>query len=113
MFPPDQYIRPVERQILDFPAIFILLPDYLDFILEVVMFLKERKSNHMVEVLAPEELFDLFRDEISGRYQQGEEAQEPENFKKSNLVFLSGEKLPRCWTDSHYRDDELLLYSKN
>ena len=28
-------------------------------------------------------------------------------YTKSSLVFLSGESLPRCWTDPHYRDEEL------
>jgi len=28
-------------------------------------------------------------------------------YMKSSLIFLSGEELPRCWTDPHYRDDEL------
>ena len=30
-----------------------------------------------------------------------------EKFNKADLVFLSGEELPRCWTDPHYRDSEL------
>ena len=71
------------------------------------MFLKERDRGHMVEVMNLNDLFDLYRNEVIGRYQDGEEVQEPENFKKSNLIFLSGEELPRCWTDPHYRDDEL------
>ena len=71
------------------------------------MFLKARDSGHMVEVLNLSDLFDLYRDEILARYQYGEEAQDPEIFKKSNLIFLSGEELPRCWTDPHYRDNEL------
>ena len=71
------------------------------------MFLKERDSGHMVEVLNLNDLFDLYRDEILARSQYGDEAQDPENFKKSSLIFLSGEELPRCWTDPHYRDNQL------
>ena len=71
------------------------------------MFLKERDSGHMVEVLNLSDLFDLYRDEILARCHYGEEAQDPENFKKSSLIFLSGEELPRCWTDPHYRDNQL------
>ena len=71
------------------------------------MFLKARDSGHMVEVLNLSDLFDLYRDEILARSQYGEEAQDPESFKKSSLIFLSGEELPRCWTDPHYRDNEL------
>ena len=62
----------------------------------------------MGEVLSRGDLFDLFKDEVVGRYQYGEEVQDPEKFKKSDLMFLSGESLPRCWTDPHYRDDELI-----
>ncbi len=72
------------------------------------MFLNERTTGHMVEVLSLGDLFDLIKDEVVGRYQYGEEVQDPEKFRKSDLVFLSGEPLPRCWTDPHYRDDELI-----
>ena len=71
------------------------------------MFLKNRSNGHLVEVLGISDLFDPFKDEIEGRYHWGEEAQEPERFSKKNLSFLSGENLPRCWVDSHYRDDEI------
>ena len=71
------------------------------------MLLKQKSSGHMVEVLSMVDLINLNRSEIVGRYQEGEEQQDPEKFNKSDLVFLSGEALPRCWTDPHYRDAEL------
>lgn len=71
------------------------------------MLLKEKSSGHMVEVLSLMDLINLNRDEVVGRYQEGEDLQEPMKFKKDNLIFLSGENLPLCWTDPHYRDDEL------
>ena len=71
------------------------------------MLLKEQPSGHMVEVLSLVDLINLNRDEVVGRYQEGEDVQDPRKFNKSDLVFLSGEPLPRCWTDPHYRDDEL------
>lgn len=71
------------------------------------MLLKEKSSGHMVDVLSMMDLINLNRDEIVGRYQEGEDVQDPMKFSKDNLVFLSGENLPRCWTDPHYRDDEL------
>jgi len=80
--------------------------DLIPFV-EGVMFLNERTSGHMVEVLSRDDLFNLYKDEVVGCYQYGEEVQDPEKFKKSDLVFLSGEQLPRCWTDPHYRDNEL------
>lgn len=71
------------------------------------MLLKERRTGHMVEVLSIIDLINLNRDEVVGRYQEGEELQDPMKFRKTDLIFLSGEELPRCWTDPHYRDDEL------
>jgi len=47
------------------------------------MFVNERTTGHMVEVLSLGDLFDLFKDEVVGRYQYGEEVQDPEKFKKS------------------------------
>jgi len=71
------------------------------------MFLKNKSNADLVEVLTLKELFDPFCDNLIGRYQHGEEVQDPEKFNKSDLSFMSGEALPRCWTDAHYRDAEI------
>ena len=71
------------------------------------MFLKDRTRGELIEVLSNDDLFNPFLDELPGRYNHGEEAQDPETFKKSELSFLSGEELPECWKDSHYRDKEI------
>jgi hypothetical protein len=71
------------------------------------MFLKESASGKLVEVLSLNDLFNPIHDGLVGRYNAGEELQDPEKFAKAGLVFLSGEALPRCWTDVHYRDNEL------
>jgi hypothetical protein len=71
------------------------------------MFLKNKSNDDLVEVLTLKELFDPFCDNLIGRYQHGEEVQDPEKFNKSDLSFMSGEALPRCWTDAHYRDAEI------
>jgi hypothetical protein len=71
------------------------------------MLLKDRTKGHMVEILNLMDLMNLNRDVVLGCYQEGEEQQDPEKFNKADLVFLSGEELPRCWTDPHYRDAEL------
>ncbi|MFT6341431.1 MAG: hypothetical protein ACJASW_002616 [Polaribacter sp.] len=71
------------------------------------MFLKERESGHLVQVADLTELVNPLRSQITGCYHHGEEAQEAEPFSKGDLVFLSGEPLPRCWMDSHYRDGEI------
>ncbi|GAM74388.1 hypothetical protein JCM19241_5584 [Vibrio ishigakensis] len=67
------------------------------------MFLKERKSGDLVDVVDMTNLSNLFHDSVEGRFQAGEEQQDPQLFKKSDLVFMSGEELPRCWTDPDYR----------
>lgn len=71
------------------------------------MLLRQSSSGHMVEVINLVDLINLNCDEVIGQYQEGEEVQDPLKFKKSDLIFLSGETLPHCWTDPHYRDDEL------
>jgi hypothetical protein len=68
------------------------------------MYLKHRESGHMVEVLGVDDLFNPMHESLFGRYHYGEEAQDPERFAKASLIFLSGEELPQCWRDVHYRD---------
>lgn len=68
------------------------------------MFLKHRTSGKLVEVLSQGDLFNPIHRSLVGRYHAGEELQDPESFDKSELVFVSDESLPRCWTDVHYRD---------
>ena len=71
------------------------------------MFLKDKSSDDLIEVLSLQDLFDPFCDKLVGRFQHGEERQDPETFAKSGLVFPSGEALPKCWLDAHYRESEL------
>ena len=71
------------------------------------MLLRQVSSGHMIEVKDILELMNLNCDHVTGQYQEGEEAQDPVRFDKADLRFLSGEDLPRCWTDPHYRDKEL------
>ena len=72
------------------------------------MLLRQRTSGHMVEVKNMIDLINLNSDEVTGRFQEGEEAQDLDTFKKNDLIFLSGEELPKCWVDPHYRDNELI-----
>lgn len=69
------------------------------------MFLKEKSSSHKFEVMDLNELFSLQHKEITGRYHHSERVQDPVKLKKTDLVFLSGEELPRYWTDPHYLDN--------
>ncbi len=71
------------------------------------MFLKHCGNGKMIEVLSLNDLFNPNHPRLVGRYNVGEELQDPEQFAKEDLEFLSGEPLPRCWVDLHYRDDEL------
>lgn len=71
------------------------------------MFLKQRDTGHLVEVLDQAALFDPHNDRFRGRLNIGEDVPEEEEFAKSGVCFLSGEALPRCWVDVHYRDAEL------
>lgn len=71
------------------------------------MFLKEKNSADLVEVLSLADLFDPFCTQLVGRYQHGEERQDPEKFNKATLAFPSGEQLPQCWLDAHYREQEI------
>ena len=68
------------------------------------MFLKEKDGSHLVEVLSLNDLFNPIRQTVVGRFHHGEELQEAEQFGKQNLIFPSGEPLPNCWMDVHYRD---------
>ena len=67
------------------------------------MFLKEKKSGDMVEVLDLQALFDPTRGSVNGRFHAGEEMPEPSDFAKSDLIFPSDEALPRSWVDPHYK----------
>lgn len=68
------------------------------------MYLKNKANGDLVEILDIGSMIDPLRQNVAGRYHAGEELQDPANFKKGDLIFPSGESLPRCWTDPHYRD---------
>lgn len=67
------------------------------------MYLKHKSTGDMVEVLDVKSLVDPLRGQFVGRYHAGEELQDPANFPKAELIFPSGEALPRCWVDPNYR----------
>jgi hypothetical protein len=67
------------------------------------MFLKQKSSDDLIELLEMENLYNPFKQEILGRFHAGEEMQDPETFLKSELIFPSGESLPQCWLDPDYR----------
>lgn len=67
------------------------------------MYLKNNTNGDLVEMLDLAALFDPNQSTVSGRYHAGEEMQEATTFAKSELLFPSGESLPRCWVDVSYR----------
>lgn len=71
------------------------------------MFLKNRFNGDIIDVISLDKLTDLYQSTVIGRYQAGEELQDPEVVNKTDLIFLSGEELPNCWTNPHYRDDQI------
>lgn len=68
------------------------------------MYLKDTASGDLVEITDLPALFDPNQDSVTGRFHAGEEMQDARPFPKAGLVFPSGEALPRCWVDVHYRD---------
>lgn len=68
------------------------------------MYLKHRTRGDLIEVLSLDTLFNPCQAMIQGRFHAGEELQEPAAFAKAELSFPSGESLPRCWLDAHYRE---------
>lgn len=69
------------------------------------MFLQSKERGILVEVLDVKNLVDPVQDKIHVQVQAGEEEQEPEEYAKTDLVFPSGENLPRCWVDADYRNN--------
>jgi hypothetical protein len=67
------------------------------------MYLRDRKSGDLVEVLDMAAMVDPCSEQLEGRLHAGEELQDPAVFAKNDLEFPSGEKLPRCWMDAGYR----------
>lgn len=67
------------------------------------MFLSEKKSGDLVEIIDTHELSNPFKTKLLVQFQRGEDLAEPEIMEKSELCFPSGEALPTCWLDGHYR----------
>lgn len=67
------------------------------------MLLQEKATGNLVEVMDFTSLVDPFEQEIVIQVQAGEEEQDPEPSYKKDLIFPSGEELPRCWLDANYK----------
>ncbi len=67
------------------------------------MFLRNKQSGDLAEVLDIKRTFDPNEKNVWVKYQAGEEVGDPVSAAKADLTFPSGESLPRCWLDPHYR----------
>jgi hypothetical protein len=67
------------------------------------MFLEVKNSHDLVRIVDFQELIDPNSEIVHAKDQEGEEEQETDIYKKEDLVFPSGEKLPLCWLDANYR----------
>jgi hypothetical protein len=70
------------------------------------MLLKDKQNGTLVEVLDITTLIDPMTEEIQGSIQNGQEEQPPEGIAKTELIFPSGEDLPRCWLDVNYQKNQ-------
>ena len=68
------------------------------------MFLKQKSSGYLVELVSLDNMYDPCRDKVTGKVHAGEEMQDPETFLKSDLIFPSGESLPLCWLNPKYQE---------
>jgi hypothetical protein len=66
------------------------------------MFLKQKLTGDLIEIIRIEDLYDPCLNEVMGRSHLGEEMQDPAIYEKEQLIFPSGEMLPRCWKDPDY-----------
>ena len=67
------------------------------------MYLKDKNSGDLVEILDIKALANPSAAAVEGRYHAGEELQDAQSFTKASLAFPSGEALPVCWIDPHYK----------
>jgi len=68
------------------------------------MFMLHVPSGELVEVIDLPDVINPHSATIRARLHTDEVIQRPENFLKTELAFPSGEPLPLCWVDGHYRE---------
>jgi hypothetical protein len=67
------------------------------------MLLQDKETGNLVEINDLQALISPNQDSVTVQSQSGQEEQDPEPLSKANLVFPSGESLPRCWVDANYQ----------
>ncbi|MEI2582183.1 acetyltransferase [Scytonema sp. PRP1] len=71
------------------------------------MLLQLKDSGELVKIVDVQELINPNQDVVHAQEQEGQEEQQADSYKKENLVFPSGESLPRCWLDADYRNGKV------
>jgi hypothetical protein len=74
--------------------------------LKKIMLLQKKENGTLVEILDIQEVMSPSHAEVMIRVQSGQEEQDPEPIEKQDLIFPSGESLPRCWIDSDYQKEK-------
>jgi hypothetical protein len=69
------------------------------------MLLQKKENGTLVKILDVLEVISPNQTEVTVQVQAGEEEQDPERVQKINLIFPSGESLPRCWLDAEYQKE--------
>lgn len=67
------------------------------------MFLKNATNGDLAEVVMMTELTDPNSSTVTIQYHAGEEVADPIAATKAGMTFPSGEALPQCWLNAHYR----------
>lgn len=63
------------------------------------MFLKIRNTGDLIDVESMTELLSPDATQVRGRSQAGEDEKSSKSVNKNDLMFPSGEPLPRCWVE--------------
>mgnify|MGYP001799492617 CR=1 FL=1 len=67
------------------------------------MFVKLSRDKTLIKVVDTGALFNPLETEIQGWQQSGQSEQPASAFSKAQLMFPSGEPLPKCWLDPDYQ----------
>lgn len=67
------------------------------------LLIRRNEDSSLVEILDLKQLCDPFSASVLGRVHAGEELQDSQLHAKAELVFPSGEPLPRCWLEADYQ----------
>ena len=70
------------------------------------MLLQKKENGTLVQILDIQEAISPSHPKVMIRVQSGQEEQDPEPVEKQNLIFPSGESLPRCWIDADYQKEK-------